>query len=417
MSSSAAQPLNDAPRVLIARQPILDRKQQPMGYALLWRSSASPDAARFDDADIASASVLLRACVDMGLEQLAGNLPVFVHVTRRLLLEDRFLPARGERIVLELERGTVLDTHLLAKLRELNGRGFGLAMDDCAGQNAEGEMGMALAPLVTHVKVDVQQPTGGTPLPALVSRLRAHPLQLIAKKVETYEQFDRCHELGFDGFQGYYLFRPELTDDVDELPGSRMAVLRLLAVLQDADAEPEQIEQVLVADAALSYKLLRLVNSAFFGLRTQVQSIRHAIVFLGMQRVRQWAQMLAIGKLEDRPPDLMKAALVRARTLELLAGEAPVETQAHAFTVGLFSLLDALLGAPLPQLLENLPIAEPVRVALLRREGALARDLGDFEQYETLNWNRLHPKRLIEVGGHYVDAVVWAEQSYASLRA
>ena len=417
MPQTATAPATQQPagavRVLLARQPILDRERKPLGYELLYRRNAT-DAAQVSNPDAASTCVMLRACVDIGLDRLGGNSPVFINVTRRLLVEDRFLPERGERIVLELLEDEVIDAPLLEKLQQLRGRGFGIALDDFDGKDTSAER-RALIQLADYIKFDVLQ-HGLHALPGLVARMRAYGARLIAEKVETYEQFERCMELGFDGFQGYYLLRPELQNDDGELGENRMSVLRLLAAVQDGDAEAEDLEAVIRTDAVLSYKLLRLVNSAFFGLRTQVDSIRHAVVFLGMQRVRNWAQMLALASLDERPADLMKAALVRARACELMAQAQSSETQGHAFTVGLFSLLDALLGAPMSQLLENLPVAEPVRVALLRREGALSHALRDFELYEALDWDKLHPpERLLQIGEVYIEAVGWAEQTYGTL--
>lgn len=414
-SAAATQQPSGAVRVLLARQPILNREQKPLGYELLYRRSGGGDVAQISDPNAASASVILRACVDIGLERLGGNSPVFINVTRSLLLEDRFLPQRGERIVLEVLEDEVIDAALLEKISQLRARGFGIALDDFDGLDASDER-RELIRRADYIKLDVLQ-HGLHALPGLVARLRAYGVKLIAEKVETHEQFERCQELGFDGFQGYYLLRPELQDDDEELGENRMSVLRLLAAVQDSNVEAEDLEAVIRTDAVLSYKLLRLVNSAFFGLRTQVESIRHAVVFLGMQRVRNWAQMLALANLDERPADLMKAALVRARACELMAQNQSSEAQGHAFTVGLFSLLDALLNAPMPQLLENLPVAEPVRVALLRREGALARDLKDFEAYEALDWDKLHPSRLLQIGELYIEAIEWAEQAYGTLAA
>lgn len=403
-----------ATAALVARQPILDRDKILYGYELLYRARREDTHAEIRSRDAASVSVMLRACVDIGLSRLVGASPAFVNVTRGLILDPSLLPQNGERLILEILEDEIIDDTLIGALRQLRARGYRIALDDFV-HSPHAPLQPSLLELAHYVKLDVLAHTPGE-LAAAVQKLRAWPAKLIAEKVETHEQFEQCHALGFDGFQGYYLFRPEITTE-PVLGENRLSVLRLLSAVQNADTSADELESIIRHDAVLSYKLLRVVNSAYFALRTQVQSIRHAIVYLGMARVRSWVQMLALANLEDRPSELLKAALVRGRVCELLASDMAPEQREYAFTVGLFSLLDALLNVPMTQLLENLPVAEPVRVALLRGEGPWARMLSEHGHYETGAWQELHPLRLSVVGAAYLEAVEWAEQVFVGLNA
>ncbi|GAP65233.1 putative signal transduction protein [Mizugakiibacter sediminis] len=408
---NAAPAAPAAPVMLVARQPILDREQKLLGYELLFRAQAEDREARITNRDAATARVLLHAFVDFGIKRLVGESLAFVNLTRNLLLNHQHLPSSGKQVGLEILEGQKFDAELVEAVRTLAGRGYTIVLDDFAFGDG-GPALEALLGLAHMVKLDVLAHDAES-LAATVQRLRRHPLKLVAEKVQTREQYERCLALGFDYFQGYYLLRPENVAEAT-LGESRINVMRLLAAIENPATGPDELDAVIRNDAVLSYKLLRLVNSAYFALPIKVKSILHAIVYLGLGRVRGWVRMLALAGLEDRPAELLKTALVRARMCEQLAARMSRERQEMAFTVGLFSLLDALMNAPMETLFDKLPLPEEVRAAVQRGEGPLAPLLDEALACERAEWDRLaeggaHAERLAHA---YLSAVEWAEQVY-----
>ncbi len=413
MNTVIDEPLSSTTAVL-ARQPILDRNQNILGYELLYRHNRQAEHAEFDDPDAASASVMLRACTDFGLERLVGGDLAFINMTSKLLRMGVPLLAPDDRLVLEILETETIDQPLIQAVKDLKNQGFRIALDDFEGILETPEQ-HELLQLLDFIKLDIQL-VPPRELEGLVKKLRSVSAQLIAEKVETPDQYQFCKDLNLDGFQGYYLFRPEITEE--EIIGeSRIGIMQLMAAVEAPDAGPNELAEAIRNDAVLTYKLLRLVNSAFFGLRTQVRSIQHAIVYLGMSRVRQWARMLAIARLDDQSPALMKTSLNRAHVCELLAADSDSEQKEQAFIVGLFSLLDVLIKAPMEKILENLPVAEPIRVALLRGEGPWARALKDLRHYERGEWELIHPQRVDAIAKVYIEALQWTDEVFATIHS
>ena len=386
--------------VAVARQPILDRAEAIRGYELLYR----PAGAATLGPDGATSHVIVRALADIGLDALVGDHKAWVNVTREFLLEVRPLPLPPERTVLELLEGQAVDAELLEVLRELREVGFRVALDDFrfdAGWDA-------LTRHADAIKLDIQELPGDA-LADAVARRRRPGLYLLAEKVETRAEYEHCRALGFDGFQGYFFAEPVLVEG-GTVPTHRLAGIAALAQAGD-DVSFEELERLITQDAGLAYKLVRLANSAYVGSRTSVSSVHEALTLMGTVNVRRWAVLLALAGLTDRPLHLLHTGLLRARQCELLARR-PVEP-AVAFTVGLFSILPALVGTTMEALVDGLPFDAAVSGALLEQAGeagallagVLAFERGDFEACESFGID------LLEVAEVYRAALAWVEQS------
>ena len=386
--------------VAVARQPILDRDEVIRGYELLYRpvggGSAGPDGATSD--------VIVRALADIGLDALVGDRKAWVNVTREFLLEVRPLPLPPERTVIELLEGQTVDDELLAVLGELRAAGFRIALDDF-------RFDPGWERLVEHadaIKLDIRELPGAA-LAEAVGRLRRPGLYLLAEKVETREEYEHCRALGLDAFQGYFFAQPLLVEG-GTVPTHRLAGLATLAQAGD-DASFEELERLISQDAGLAYKLVRLANSAYVGSRTSVASVHGALTLMGTINVRRWSMLLALAGFTDRPQHLLATGLLRARQCELLA-RCPVDP-AVAFTVGLFSILPALVGTTMEALVAGLPFDERVSGALLEQSGeegallagVLAFERGDFEACESFGID------LLEVAEVYRAALAWVEQA------
>jgi EAL and modified HD-GYP domain-containing signal transduction protein len=241
---------------------------------------------------------------------------------------------------------------------------------------------------------------------------------LLAEKVETHATFERCRELGFDLFQGYFFAQPQLVRS-QRMPADRVALMRLLTRVQDPAADIEEIEQLVASNVTLSYKLLRYVNSALLGVSMHIESIHHAIVMLGLERVRTCASMLLLAGVEDKPHELIVTALVRARYCQLLAMLRPRESAHQYFTVGLLSVLDAFMDRPMQELLGELHIAPELEAALLRRQGPLGEVLDAAIACERADWPRLMSAgfEMDALRAAYVQALAWVAETDSAIGA
>lgn len=400
--------------VYIGRQPIFDRNLEVYAYELLFRGGNLNQATQANvpfDGDRATSQVIVNAFIEIGLERIVGNQPAFINLTRSFVTAPTPLPFPQDRVVLEILEDIEPDAEVLAGLRALAGQGYQVALDDFVFK----EDRRALLELAHIVKIDLLA-VPREEIQAQVALLRRHDVKLIAEKVETREDFEQCRDLGFDYFQGYFLSRPNIVQG-RQLPPNRLAVLQLLARLQDPQAGPGDIERLVAQDVALSYKLLRYINSAFFALPKKIESIRQAVVYLGTRAIRTWVSLLVVAGLDDKPAALVNQAMQRARMCELLAQRARCPQPEAFFTVGLFSLLEALIDAPLETILDSLPFTDDIRNALLRQEGLYGEALTCAIAYEHgrfagARFQRLGPTDMTDA---YLAATYWADQSTHTL--
>ncbi len=395
-----------SPLVFIGRQPIYNRDLTIHGYELLYRCDER-NCANVVDGDLATTEVIVNALLEIGLDKIVGYLPAFFNFTRRFILEQRHYPLPPGQLVIEVLEDVPADPEILEALRELSRRGHRIALDDFIPSAAA----RSLLDLADIVKIDIRQHSVQE-LKGIVDQVKHLPLQLLAEKVETLEEFEICRDLGFDLFQGYFLSRPNVIRERN-LAAHRLSTLRLLGQLQSPHVEIDELEETIRRDIGLSFKLLRSVNSVYFGLRQRVSSIRHAIVLLGLQHIRNWATVVAMSNLDEKPVALLGTSLIRARMCERLVGDKDTERQGLFFIVGLFSVLDALFDRPLEEILYQLPLAQEICDALLHHKGEAGGTLQTVIAYEKGDWDAIgesqfEPQILTQA---YLDAIQWADSA------
>jgi c-di-GMP phosphodiesterase len=317
------------------------------------------------------------------------------------------LPLPPSRVVLEVLEDVVVDEAVLEGLRLLKGAGYRLALDDFTSEHADPR----LLELADSVKVDLL----GEPadrLEATARMLAARGLEMIAEKV------DRCVALGFTGFQGYFLQRPE-TFTGQRAPTFRLPAMQVLAELQQPDYTADKIERLMSQDLGLVHRLLRCLNSGYYNLPRQVTSIRHAIVILGRENLMRLCAAVALAEFRDRPDWLLVNALVRARMCELLAPPRAGREAGGFFFAGLLSHLDALLGMPTTQAISGLPLTASVEQALVSQTGPIGTTLRGVRDYERGQFDAIAGAGLDErqLRYAYLEAVEWAEQVRPLLKA
>jgi c-di-GMP phosphodiesterase len=397
--------------VYVARQPIFDRHTRLVGYELLFRTGDEQGQAVIADHDDATSSVVLNTLTELTLERVVGPHPAWINVTRKFILDGLADALPAKRVTLELLENQEIDEVLGAAIKRLRERGYTIALDDFTVESPSA----ALLPLTDVVKIDVMA-LGVQGAADQLARLRKFDVRAVAEKVETHEEFKACAEEGFELFQGYFFCKPEILR-AKAIGTNKLSLLQLLAALQDPEIELKRLEELIGHDVALSYRLLRYINSAFFGLRTRVDGIGRAIALLGLSNVKRWATMTVFAGIEGKPRELLTMALVRGRMCELIGPDLGQSSPDQLFTLGLFSVVDALVDAPMAEVLSAVPFPDDMRAALisgLGPKGDLLRSVLHWERGETREATKtgINPGRLAAA---HTEALAWADDAASEL--
>jgi EAL and modified HD-GYP domain-containing signal transduction protein len=392
--------------VYLGRQPIFNRELESVACELLYRGGDTDRAGRNDAR--ASASVLINTFIEMGAERVIGRSRAFVHMTPELL-DDKLLslfdPAQ---LVLQLMPDLAYDQDVLERVDQLRAAGYGISVDDLLVHEGT----LPLIERAHFIKVDIS----AIPREELgdhVAELRRHPAALVAEKVETHEQFALCRALGFDFYQGHFFARPNLVAG-RALGEDRLSVMHLLSALHNPAVELNEVQEIIQRSVSLSYRLLRYVNSAAYNLPRKIESIAQAAVVLGQRRLRDMVTLLALTGADDRPQALTHVVLTRAQVCARLAqsGRGSAEM---AFTVGLFSGLDALMDLPVEELLAQLPLADETCRAILHREGPLGQVLDAALALERGDQQSAALAALAPSPAVYWESADWATQALRAM--
>lgn len=398
-------------RVHIGRQAIYDRSLNSLAYELFYRA---PDGtpANLEQSDLATCSVVLSAFSELGLERVAAGKLVFLDVPHAVIQGEVPLPVPPGRVVLGVRDYEHSPGELIEAFKQRKREGFFLALDDFSYCEATAP----LVELVDYVKLSVRR-LGVEGVREQQRLLASERRRTIACHLDTSEDFGACVAAGCDLFQGRFLFRPQLINH-KRLPHNMRTVVALLKKLRDPEVEFAEIERVVKTDAALSVAVLRFLRSASYGLRHEVKSIAQAVGLLGLREFSKWVTVVAFAATTDRPSELSLVALTRARACELVARGMNVDPEV-AFTVGLFSALDALFESSLDSLLGELPVSPEVREAVLNRAGPTGRILASVlsrEDADSLQGiaSVVSPTLLNQ---SWLEAVTWAHDAQLAINA
>jgi EAL and modified HD-GYP domain-containing signal transduction protein len=392
----------------VARQPIFDRYLRVVGYELLFRDvEVDPDHANVADGEGATAKVISDTLMELGLEHVVGSGLGFINVTRPFVVGELPLVLPADHVVLELLEDVQIDPKLVRAIADLKEQGFRVALDDFHFEASARQ----LVELADIVKIDVLGRTREE-LDRQLDLLDPFEVRVLAEKVETHETYELCRELGFHYFQGFFFEKPKLVGGHPIQPGVA-AKIRLAGELQQPGLDLEALERIVSQDVALSYRLVRTVNSAFFSLPRRISSLHDALVLLGENQVRRWATVIVLAGLEGKPDELIGTALVRGRMCELMAEQAGERKDQGYFLTGLFSLLDALCDAPLEEVIEDLPLAHEIVDALVAGKGAQGEILKSVVAYEHGDFDGAELRSLAteQIAEAYLGAVGWARDA------
>ena len=398
--------------IFVGRQPIYNRNLGIFGYEMLFRADSKNNVSAQPGEDGATSQVIINTFLDMGLDNLVGKAMASINLTERFLLDDDALPLPPDRVILDIHSNTGINEHTLSALQRLKQAGFTLALEDFH----EIPNFSALLKLADIFKMDIRNTTRNENL-SRINSLKKYQLKVLAEKVETLDEYEDFMDMGFDYFQGYFLSQPRIIKS-KTLETSKLSVMQLLSTLHSSGADISEIETAISSDLTLSYKLLKLMNSAFFNLPNEVDSIKRAVVFLGRRKLTGWASMLALSSMNDRPAELIKIAMIRAKTCELIAKKLLLKDEDKYFTAGMFSALDILMEQPIESLISPLPLADEVKQAILKHNGNIGVVVKCSQLLETSAAEKLSIKGIsnAELSTLYFQADSWAQEVTQSIK-
>lgn len=394
----------------IARQPIFDKNFKIYGYELLFRGLAIDETGGFDH-DGATSSVLYTGLFSVGLDKLTHGKRAFVNFSRGMLTGDLIQTLPQGQITIEILEHVEPDALVLQTCEELRKKGYQIALDDFSTE-FQPEL---LVPMADIIKVDTLN-TSPLLCRDVPKRFAAENRIFLAEKVETYEQYRQAVDWGYTLFQGYFFCRPQRIE-THEIQGNKQVCFRLLKAMQDEKVTMDRLEQIIKQDLFLSYGIIKYINSAAIGLRSKVQSLKHALTLLGMKKIKEFSTILLLKRIgDDKPGELVVQSLIRGNFAETLARASGLARKADgAFLTGIFSLMDALLDRSMQAVLTELDLDEEVAAALLNRSGELADVLEAVVSYEKGNWVQYDacmqkfPAVKADVQELYLAAIAWAE--------
>ncbi len=397
----------------IARQPIFDTRGRVVAYELLFRSGMH-NYFDGDNVDQASASVIANSHLLFNLGEMTGNTRAFLNCTERVLLEDLMTTLPRQQAVVEILENVEPTPQIIDACKRLKELGYTIALDDFVyHQNFEPLLDLADIVKVDFMLSNIRQQE------ELARQLIPRGIKMLAEKVETHEEFEHAKALGYQLFQGYFFAKPVIISRKD-IPTNKIQFLRILKDVHAADVDFKKLAMTIQSEVSLTYKLLKLINSAAFALRNRVTSVLQALSLLGLKEIRSWVSLLSISSMaNDKPAELVVSSLIRARLCEQLAGPSRMsERKSDLFLMGLFSLLDVIMSRPLDEILHEITVEDDVFAALTGTDNPLrsvlllviAMEKGEWETVTHLTAETRIDEQVLP--NAYLEAVTWAQDIY-----
>ena len=395
---------------IIGRQQILDQKLAIFAYELLFRGNDF-DLDDKNEASQATNQIITDSILEIGLNKLVGQHKAFINFTTLNILEKTPLNLPKDRIVIEVLENVAIDLRIINNLREFSQQGYTIALDDFVFS----EEWKPLIEIADIIKLDIME-MGEVKIRDVIQQLKPYHVKLLAEKVETHEEFQFLRELGFDYFQGFFFNKP-ISVSGKRIGVNQTAAIKLLNIINNPDVEFDELTKTISQDVGLSYKLLHYINSAFFALPSRIESIHHAITYLGLKEVKRWSNILTLASLSNKSIATLQNALIRGKMCEhlgmLIGGKGD-----HFFLIGILSSLDSILDINLEEALQQLPIAADDVSAILDKQGTTGEALECVINYEHWNISDMRFANLDPalIGEAYIASINWAKDVLSHMR-
>jgi EAL and modified HD-GYP domain-containing signal transduction protein len=398
--------------VFVARQPIFDCNQKVVFYELLFRHDQSNNYEALDG-DLATLDVITNSFFCIGIDNLTGGKKAFINFTDNLLKSDMMTILPKEHLAIEILETVEPTEEIINACRNLKSLGYTLVLDDFVFSYKY----EPLIELADIIKVDFLL-TSPYERERLINNISNKKVEFLAEKVETREEFEEAVRLGYTYFQGYFFSKPMIMTGTD-LPAQKLQYLNALKDLNKPNLNFEDIEKIIKRDVALSYKLLRYINSSSFGFISKVHSIRQAIALIGEDEVIRWISVIVFKETAvEKNNEALTTCIVRARFGEIICSmNNDLKSKASdVFFMGMFSMIDSLINRPIEEILGELPMDSEVKDALMGKRNTF-RDIYELIIcYERGRWERLtyysnklklDERRLPEI---YLDSLNWSKE-------
>lgn len=379
--------------VFVARQPILNRHEQIVGYELLYRNTRENSFPKVD-ADTATIDVLVNSFLSIGIEEVAQGRPAFVNFTGNLLHSTIFDYLDPSKIIIEILEDVEITPMLIKKVADLKNRGYKIALDDFVLNDSYKKHEEIFAS-IDYIKIDFLATSLLERMEIENNVKQKYPhIRLLAEKVETRNQYEVAKHSGYVLFQGYFFEQPQILSTTD-IPPNVIQYLQILSLLKEDEPNINLLSQNIERDISLTYKLLQLINHSNKRTKSKVRSIKQAVLLLGLAELRKWMYLLAMREArldmeKDTMKEIMLSSLFRAKVCEKLARYNFEENYSEYFLVGLFSSIDSILERPLESILQQLPFSEEIALTISDYETpmtpylklSIALNKADFAQVE-----------------------------------
>lgn len=398
--------------VFLARQPIFNVKKRVVAYEILYRQGVKNIYEEDFDGDLATTTVVSDALVNFGMEGLTGGKKAFINFTKNLLMEDLPLLISPDALTIEILETVEVDDRFVEKIKNLKEKGYTIALDDFV----DNEKFDAILPYVDIVKVDFLV-LGFEGRKIVADKYKSKGIKLLAEKVETYRDFEEAVSFGYELFQGFFFEKPIICRS----KGINVSTFNYMEILKETvNDEPsfDKLSEIVKSDMSLAYKLLRLINSPAFYSNSEITSINHALTMLGLNEIRKWVTLIMLRDISsEKPEEIIKVSLIRAIFSEQVSRHFGLEhRETEAFLLGLFSLIDTIMEKPLFEVLEQLPLKEDVKSALMGVKNPFHDLLRLLKYYEKGNWDMIiditedHQVDYSVINQLYLDAVITASK-------
>lgn len=400
--------------IFLAKQPIFNKYNEIFANELLFRQSHL-NRYTGNDGDEATVEVIRNSLINFGLNKIADNKKIFINFTENILKSDILTILSPEVIAIEILENIEPTEEIIEKCRELKKMKYTIVLDDFVFHEKYNK----LIEFVDIIKVDFML-TRGAERKNILNRIKSNKIKFLAEKIETIEEFNEAVSYGYSYFQGYYLSKPILIAG-KKIPENKIIYMRLLQELSSKKFSMETIEEFIKKDISLSYKLLKIVNSAELGFKHKIKSIKQALAYIGEDKIKKWLYLISIKFIgKDKPEVVIINSLARAKFGELILLRSKYDKEAfQGYLVGMLSLVDVLLEKPIKEVLQEIPIEDEVKVGIIgevaNRYSLLLSLIIAYEKseiYRVLILVAYFNISIEDLRLSYIEAMEWAYNNY-----
>lgn len=375
--------------VFIGKQPILNKYEQVIAYELLYRNKNLNEFPNIDQ-DTATIDVIINAFFTFGIDKLTENKPCFINFSETLIMHDFLIQLDPANIVIEILETVEITEELIKRIKELKLLGFKIALDDFV-YNPTNTFYSKLLPYVDIIKIDFLHTEKQNRLQFEKVMQKSYPyITLLAEKVETRKEYEDAVVAGYTLFQGYFFEQPKIVTSKD-IEANTVNYFQIMSFLRTDEPDIDEIAETIERDISLTYKLLKLVNTSNTKIRSNITSIRQAIMMLGLMELQKWIYLLAVRSDESIIPnnELLQISLFRSKVCEMLARQKGFRNYSEYYLVGMFSNIDSILQIPMTTILKDLPFSEGVLRTISGQETEMSPYLRLAISLQKLDWDTI----------------------------